>query len=363
MTAPRPAIPLDQLVQMLADRVVALCQRLLPAGHREGAEWIEARRKDGGLGDSMRVHLVGARAGVWKHFAADRAGDALDLVAYLATNGDKKAAVKWARAWLGLDQADPLTLERARAEAAANAAAAQRADRAERERKRRAAFALFVGAQSSLKGTPADLYLKARGLDLGRLGRQPRALRFHPALKYIEWDKATGEVKLEERFPALIAAVNSPEGPQLTVHRTWLEHYDGAWRKARVAEPKKTFGPYAGGLIPIWRGASGKSLREAPAGSELFITEGIEDALTVAIACPLHRVVAAVSLGNLAAIHLPAQIERVTIVAQNDKEPEAIAALDRAVRRFLADRRRVFVAKPPAEVKDVNDLIRGGAAA
>src|SRR5579859_1999607 len=108
-------IPIDRIVELLAARAGELARDLLPAGHREGSEWREARTAQGGLGDSLAVHLSSARAGVWMHAAAGRSGDALDLVAYLATNGDKTAAIKWAKAWLGLDGTDPAALTRTRA--------------------------------------------------------------------------------------------------------------------------------------------------------------------------------------------------------------------------------------------------------
>ena len=86
MSAP---VAIDLVVDGLRGRVEELCRQLLPLGHREGAEWREARRAQGGLGDSLSVHLEGAKRGVWQHGAAGASGDALDLVAYLLFAGEQ----------------------------------------------------------------------------------------------------------------------------------------------------------------------------------------------------------------------------------------------------------------------------------
>jgi hypothetical protein len=63
----------------------------------------------------------------------------------------------------------------------------------------------------------------------------------------------------------------------VAVHRTWLMP-DGSG-KAPLRDPKMTLGRYAGGAIRLWRGASGKALKDAPTGDSIVITEGIEEAL------------------------------------------------------------------------------------
>jgi hypothetical protein len=120
------------------------------------------------------------RAGVWCDWAdgEDMRGDALDLVAQVLFRGDKGKAVKWSRAWLGLDSTDPAAIEQHRREANKRRAKAPHDD----ERRHGQAVRLFLAAQSSLAGTPAETYLACRAIDLGRLGRQPRALRYHPNL-------------------------------------------------------------------------------------------------------------------------------------------------------------------------------------
>jgi len=342
-TAPHRLVDVGVVSSMLADCVPALCAELLPAGTREGHEW-RVGSVAGEPGRSMAVHLSGSKAGVWRDFAGDLDGDALDLVAQVLFRGDKTQALRWARAWLGLENADPASFEQHR-----RAVTKRREEATEDERQRqRRARAIFLAAQPSLADTPAAAYLASRAIDLAQLGRQPRALRFRPAL----WNEET-----RRHWPALVAAIVNADGQMVAVHRTWLAP-DGS-AKAPLRDPKMTLGRYAGGCIRLWRGASGKALNDATAGEEVVISEGIEDGLSVAIAAPEYRVVAAVSLSNMANLALPPAIGTVIIAAQNDAPGSAATrALDRVIAKFLNEGRRVKVARPPPEVKDLNDVLR-----
>lgn len=340
--------PMDigAIAAMLANRIEPLCAELLPAGIREGAEW-RIGSIAGEPGRSMAVHLRGAKAGVWYDWAAGIGGDALDLAAQVLFRGDKRQAVRWARAWLRIDPADPASVAVQRREEVKRREAAE----AENTKRQRQAARIFLAARASLAGTPAELYLRGRAIDLVQLGRQPRALRFHPKL----WNAET-----RRPWPALVAAIVGAEGQLTAVHRTWLMP-DGSG-KAPLRDPKMTLGRYAGGAIRLWRGASAKPLRDAPPSETVLIAEGIEDGLSAAVAAPEYRVLAAVSLANLANLWLPPVITGVVILAQNDPPGSPAArALDRAIAGFRQQGRRVRLARPPAPVKDINDLLRGAA--
>jgi len=345
MSTARP-VDISVIAAMLADRAEALCAALLPAGVREGAEW-RIGSIAGEPGRSMAVHLRGAKAGVWYDWAAGVGGDALDLVARVLFRDDKRQAMCWARAWLDIDNADPASFEQHRQNAISDRAATQREDAS----RRRQATRLFLEAQPSLAGTAAEAYLRGRAIDLAQLGRQPRSLRFHPAL----WNQET-----QRPWPALVAAIVNAGGCMIAIHRTWLAPDNRG--KAPLRNPKMTLGRYSGGSIRLWRGASGKPLKNAPQSETVLIAEGIEDALSAVIAAPEHRVLAAVSLANLANLVLPQAIGTVVILAQNDPAGSpAVRVLDRAVDAFRRQGRRVKLARPPVLIKDINDLLRGAA--
>ncbi|HFD87704.1 MAG TPA: bifunctional DNA primase/helicase [Gammaproteobacteria bacterium] len=68
------------LAQRLAEDTESICRLLLPNGKRQGQEWCVGSVQ-GEAGESLKVHLTGTKAGMWRDFAADHGGDLLDLLA------------------------------------------------------------------------------------------------------------------------------------------------------------------------------------------------------------------------------------------------------------------------------------------
>ena len=306
-------VSIDVIKAGLLARLDALVPQLFPNARVDGAEW-----RVGGLGgepsQSLAIHRSGGRAGVWADFASGESGDIIALIAATMTNRDNGRAIGWARDWLGLGRLDPAEMRRREQEAerARRQAEAREADEA-RKRTESAGQMFFAG--QALPGTPAERYLIGRGIHLSTLGKAPGALRFHAGIKC--W--MTGETR-----PALVAKVQAADGSMQAVHRTLLTiRPDGTVVKAPVGQPagreaKRSLGKVFGGYIPLWRGASGKSIGHAPDGEPVYISEGIEDGLSVALAKPGARVVAAVSLGNMGNLEFPAPIGAAFICAQND---------------------------------------------
>jgi hypothetical protein len=336
---PRDAAEIARMLAGSADRLVI---ELLPHGRREGAEW-RVGSLAGEAGRSCAVHLHGARAGVWSDFASGESGDALDLVAQVLFRGDRREAIAWSRSWLGLSDQPMAAGQRRPADRPVEALRDDGEDKA----RRAAALRVFLAAQPNLAGTAAGLYLAGRGIDFATLGRQPRSLRYHPSL----WN-----VESRRNWPALVAAITDAAGVHVAVHRTWLAQQNGRWSKAPLVDPKMTLGRYAGGSIRLWRGASGLPLAKAPAGET---AEGIETALSVAIACPDLRVLAAVSLANMSRLALPPAITCVVLAADNDAGNEkAQAALQRAIDHLAGEGRTVKLALPETPGADWNDVLQ-----
>ena len=337
-----------ELSALLARRIDQLCSQLLSAGRRHGAYW-QVGGVDNTRGQSMWVHLYGQKQGHWQDAATGEWGDALDLVAACLYHGDKKAAWRWGLDWLGITRGGHTPPAPPRPVAPAEAASVPAQDD---EDKRRAAHAMWLHAEAGIGGTAVESYLRGRGIDLRPLGRFPRALRFHRGL-YHRPSRAT--------LPAMVAAISGPDGTHIATHRTWLDQAGpGLWVKARVEMPKMTLGPFATGSIRLWRGASGKPLRDAPADEPVVIGEGIETCLSVAVACPELRVLSAVSLGNMGSVWLPDQVRQVILCAEADDKAAARMAFQRAVNRHIDAGREVRVARPSLG-KDFNDLLQGAA--
>lgn len=351
--AARPApIDVGALVAELARRIEDLCFELFPAGYADSGEF-HIGSVAGEQGKSLCVCLNGSKAGVWADFASDaHKGDALDLIRFALYGGDpssagKGKAIRWAMDWLGWTAAPGGSPGHAPVQRPKPAPKKPQDD--DESGTRRFAHRLWLDARPSLRGTPAERYLRSRGIDLAAMGSQPGALRFVPWLA----NKESGR-----SWPALVAAINGPDGTHLATHRTWLAE-DGSG-KAPLAEPRMTLGKYRGlgGTIRLARGISQKPLRDAPEGDHVVLTEGIEDGLTVAQACPWLRVLAAVSVSNMASVQLPPTITTVTIMADNDASgSKAAGALDKAIARFVSEKRSVRVARSPVG-KDINDLLR-----
>ena len=339
-------IPLADLAHDLGQRADALCRWLGLAGRVQGRTLLALNPVRGDrLPGSFRIELHGSKAGLWIDWATgDRfsaeAGDALDLIAYIRGVPLGEAA-RLARQFLGLPEG---AIPGPRL-----AATETRPDLSEAEKSRRAQ-AMWLTAQASLAGTPVADYLAGRGINLAELGRQPRALRYHPALWCADLDCI---------LPAMVAAVNRGT-EHVATHRTWLQRINGRWGRARLAGgvviDKKSFGPISGGHIAIARGASGKPLRQAPDGETVAIAEGIETALSVAVACPELRVLSGLSLGGMGSVALPPSVSTVILCGDNDPGKWAMR-MRRAAERYQAEGRTVRVAVPEVAGADWNDVL------
>jgi hypothetical protein len=339
--APEPRPDAKSVAEGLAAHIEALAAELLPAGKRKGHYWT-CGGVGGEPGGSLFIHLTGAKRGHWSDAATGEFGDALDLLAACAFRGDKKAAYAEGLRWLGLDGA-PNARPRM-------APAPKPADDGTAARNNDAALRLWLEGKP-ITDTPVENYLKNRNIDLRPLGRAPRALRFHPAL----WHNG-----VRARLPAMVAAITDGAGNHVATHRTWLEYAGGGWMKARIPDNKMVLGTFAGGSIRLWRGASRKALKDAPPGDPVVITEGIESGLSIVVAMPEIRVLAAVSQGNLGGVVLPPQIGVVILAIDNDRKSAAHMGFARVTNRWIERGFNVRIARSP-NGNDFNDALRGAA--
>lgn len=346
-------ISLSDLEAMLEGSAESLCHHLFPNGQVRGG-FFEIGSIAGEPGRSLKVNLTVGRRGLWTDFADKDApnghGDLLWLIAHSRTGGDLRQAAAYARAWLGLDDIDPERLATARAQAKEQRERIDRAREREREKKRRKAIGLW-GHATPLPDTPAERYLQGRGIDIRQLGRAPGALRYRPDV----WCTEVGA-----KLPAMVAIVLDITGRQMACHRTYLaRRLDGSWGKASLEDPKKALGSFDGGYIPIWKGRHRHPMKDIPEGTAVYVTEGIEDALTVALMRPELRVICAITLGNIGAIELPPQAGPLVIVADRDAPgSKAIDALERSIARQQQRGRRVQLVLPPEGHKDMNEALQ-----
>lgn len=352
----------DEIGDELRARILELCKDLLPDGHVNGGYWIarNPNRNDRHAG-SFWVRIA-SPVGVWKDEATGDTGDVIKLIMYLGQLPDYAATRDWALKWLGWKEGAA-----ARPTRPAPPPEDPRAAAETRDRLRRLAFSVWLNAQEI---TPENLdatigpYLKGRGIDLDAhyvaRGRElPGAIRFLASHDY-RLAEDRGRIAL----PCMVTLISGPDGKPAGIHRTWLSPDRTA--KAELPEPKKNKprkiwpAGWQGGAMRLSKGAGNLSPEQAGAKGRrgpLVIGEGVEDGLSVAIACPDHRVWAAGTLGNLGHIALPACVNRLIVCKDNDwGKPQAQAQFDAGLKQLSAQGRPVGVAAS-WRGKDINDLI------
>jgi hypothetical protein len=159
-----------------------------------------------------------------------------------------------------------------------------------------AACRLFRAGRSA-PGTPAEAYLRARGIT-GRLDWS--ALRYHPSVYYREAEDAPLEL-----WPALLAAVTDLDGNITGVLRTWLDPLRPA--KAPLADPRRALGHLLGNGVRF-----GVPTNIVAAG------EGLETMLALKAVLPLLPMIAGLSANHLAALELPPALRRLYVARDND---------------------------------------------
>ena len=182
-------------------------------------------------------------------------------------------------------------------------------------------------AAGPIGGTPAEAYLRQRGLDL----RLPDSLRF-ARLRYGS-----------KTLPCLVALIANDQNKIGGIQRTFVKE-DGSG-KADVPAPKLSLGRIGGGAI-----------RLAPAAATLVVTGGLEDGLTLQQELG-QAVWAATGEGNIANMALPVGVRSVIIGADRDESGEAHAK--RAADAFVEQGRSVRIIRPIAPAKDFNEELVG----
>lgn len=366
---------------LLLQRIESLARELCPDGRRAGRYWLaKCPWRDDRHAGSFWVMVGGGSAGAWRDEATGEKGDVLRLIEK-AKGLSFRDTMKWARDWVGLERLDDAAIKQARAyvELRQRDDAAREADLLERNRGR--AFAQWLKASDKIAGTPVETYLATRGIGLGRLARPPSALRF-AMRRHIETGHTLPAMLALMTGPFLVAPSDAhvlaepssaadasgacirqsskvpPESIPYAVHCTFLA-LDGRG-KAPVTPVRKMWPSYAGAAIRLARGETGLNPREAEKQGlldTLCLCEGVEDGLSIALACPELRVWAVGALGNLGKIRIPACSDRVIVAADNDwGKPGAQKQLDAAVAALSAQGRPVSVARSHIG-KDANDAL------
>jgi hypothetical protein len=184
-------------------------------------------------------------------------------------------------------------------------------------------------------GTPAEAYLKARGISLVP---GPEVLRFHAAADH---------PKLKQRFPALIAKVIGSSEASFQV--TYLAP-DGKGKAAvDKADQRRTLGANKFGVV---------GLAEVEAGACLLVGEGVESVLSAMEASRLPGV-AVLGVSSLANLEFSPDVVEVILLGENDENGASRKALDKICPTLVEKGLNVRVAMPPSGCSDLNDVLQG----
>ena len=264
-----------ELACRLARDAEAVCRHYLSNGRRSRRYWLVGDVMNT-PGRSLFVRLTGpdsgpGAAGNWTDAATAEHGDLLDLIRLSRNLRDLGEAMDEARRFLALPCPpipSPTDLGHMPPAASGSSEAARRLFR----------------AGPPVPGTPAEAYLRARGIT-ARLDWP--ALRYHPSAYYREAEDAPLEV-----WPALLAAVTDIDGNITGIQRTWLDPRRST--KAPLADPRRALGNLLG-----------NGVRFGAAADVLAAGEGVETMLALKSVLPPLPVIAGLSANHLAALDLP----------------------------------------------------------
>src|SRR5262245_4480892 len=311
----RDRFDLDAVIAGLRDSAEIWVPQYFPNGRRAGDDWRLANinggppRKNG----SCVIALKGERAGDWHDFDGDNGGDPLSTLGHGSGLSGCELFV------LAASEAGQQSVTRSR-----NKGTRQSLENAEREIARILASAVPIG------GTHAERYLAARGLDAPK----GADLLFHDDLTH--WEAKRG-------FPGMVAIVRDSGGAQIGLHRTYLNPQKFA--KANVSPARKTLGAVGGGAVRL----------AEPRDGLIGLAEGIETALAVMTACPELPAWSVLSSTGMAGVVLPPDIARVVFLVDHDDAGRRAA--EAAAHRLAGEGRRVWIALPPHQGTDFNDLL------
>lgn len=201
-----------------------------------------------------------------------------------------------------------------------------------------------------VQGDPVWRYLERRGC---RPAVLPATLRCHPSLPY--WLTGGERPVRLGSFPAMLAAVQRPDGVTVAIHRTYLDH-DGC--KAAVRDPASNDGLPVKKLKARKEGVMpGAAIRLFPViGGRLVVAEGIETALAVHILTGAP-VWACVSASGLASVVLPPEVGEIFVAADHDPSGIGQRAAQALVDRLKQEGRAGCVLFPSTPGLDWLDVL------
>jgi hypothetical protein len=318
---------------------------------------------------SFVIWTAGAAAGGYNEYSpagsGKASGDVIDLIAYVHNRaGDRKFALAWARDFLGLKTMAPAE-KRAAVRQARDHAVQITAAQSDAIKRRVAKANAMWGKTVPIACSVAETYLASRRIPLMLVKNRENDLRFLPDLEFWklgEWDRSVTPWKcLKEppRFPAMVAAMRNAAGDLTAVHCTFLRRDGMAKADVGGEQAKLMRGEARGSVIRLTRGADNLTLDDARAHGIVQpygISEGIENGLSVALAVPEARIVAAGSFDLMLAAGIPDIADPIIYIRDNDNNVKADEKVQDRIDELAALGKQA-TQMAPHDGKDFNDLM------
>jgi hypothetical protein len=297
-----------------------------------GTAWLVGNSWRFGKKGVYSLHRGGAAAG----FNGDFQGDVIDAVAHFCTGGNRLSAFDYLRERFDMGVAgsagplDPALLHQLKTKRARKAAVDESKRHAEVQRKRRRAFDLWRSSQP-IHPSPAELYLSSRGILRPEGGWSP-CIRYSP------------NYPIDRNSPALLFAIQGEGDRFVGIQSVALTPY-GQKSPDGNGTVKKTWPSVKGGTIRFGRPAE-----------VLFLTEGPEDAISIAqlLGCSAW---ACAGISLLKHVWLPPGVGTVVIMGHADEA--GVRGAEEAKQDFQQRGLRAHLVVPPPEL-DWNDLLQAG---
>ncbi|MGE0190132.1 MAG: phage/plasmid primase, P4 family [Steroidobacteraceae bacterium] len=302
------------IAEMLNARMSDLALHLLGEPNRALSTREQLRYGSKG---SVAVDVAGDKAGKWYDHESGVGGDGLELVCHVM-NLRNGAACNWAKNWLGIENKPGLNIGISTYRAAPSEQ--PKNDKAER-------VADILKGCGPIEGTPAECYLKRRGIKALPLA----CVQFRP--------------HAYAGYGALVAQATDENGYVLAIQQIYLTD---AGEKAPLPVVKRT-----NKAVEKW---AEKSAVRFPGKQPLILAEGVETALSLWQATG-QETWACLGISNIGSA--PVTEGTIVTVARDGDLPgsKADGQIKRAIAKLQKRGLTVKVATPP-EGKDFNDVLR-----
>lgn len=319
-------VDFDQVNSVALANIESLLSEWLPGGKKVGHEY-QCGSWSGGKGKSLLINLRTGKGGDFAGSSDDQVGDMVGVCGKVF-GLDRVAAARKIAGIFGLPGGDNKTTELRPYKPAKTKEQIKAEDAAEEAEKQRKVDEIIAECVD-LRGTPAQAYLKNRGIK----GCPLHQFMFRPN------KKGSGG--------SLVCIARNAAGEVKAVQSVYI---DENGEKANFNVKKRTNG-YPGGNPLI--------IKARTDGGPRLITEGPEDGLTLA-QCTGYEVWIGFGLNFFERMQLPDDGRDNIIVRDNDApDSKPDQAMAKILAHFIdAGVKRLKCARPPLDIKDSNDLLK-----